>query len=203
MLDHVFTDAIAALREALEAALLEPLVIEERFHADVLLGDLSWQTAYSLPGEGEPPRVQADIVLEWSTWSQTAYRSWRVGEAVTDRPRIAVEVVLRVQRLRHQPEPQKVLAALPNHDPLLGRVRLERSGPRVEIAYDIGLDDAEHAIEVGYEGTYEFEEDTLADPAMLDEHFNQIGGWVTSTLVRLGDLDLEYLPPDPDEDEQP
>ncbi len=196
MLDHVFTDAIAALREALEAALLEPLSVEERFHADVLLGDLSWQTSYCLPGEGLPPRVQADILLEWSTWSQANYRSWRLGEPTSDRPRIAVEIVLRVQRLRHQPDPAQIQAILPDESSPMGKVRLARSGPRVEIAYDGGLEEPEHAIEFGFEGIYEFDEATLTDPAMLDEHFASIGGWATSTLVRLGDLDLEYLPPD-------
>ena len=42
MLDHVFTDAIGALRDALEKALLERQAFEERFQADVLLGDVTW-----------------------------------------------------------------------------------------------------------------------------------------------------------------
>ena len=41
---------------------------------DFLLGDVSWETTYGLPGEGLPPRVQADITLGWPTWAQTAYR---------------------------------------------------------------------------------------------------------------------------------
>jgi hypothetical protein len=202
MLDHVFTDAIASLREVLEAAMLEPQAVEERFHGDVLLGDLAWQTSYSLPGEGSPPRVQADIVLEWPTWSQSAYRSWRIGDQWGDPPRITVEIVLRLQRLRHQPVPDKVLPALPALSASVGSTRLERSGPRIEIAYDTDLSDPEHAIEVSYEGTYELDEATLADPALLDEHFSSMGGWIASTLVRLGDLDLEFLPPD-EEESQP
>ena len=39
MLDHVFTAAIGALRDALEAALLERMAPEERFQVDVLLGE--------------------------------------------------------------------------------------------------------------------------------------------------------------------
>ena len=27
-----------------------------------------------------------------------------------------------------------------------------------------------------------------------------LGGWIASTLVRLGDLKFEFLPPDPDDD---
>ena len=46
----------------------------------------------------------------------------------------------------------------------------------------------QHAIEVSYEGAYELDEPRLADGSMLDDHFNTLGGWVSSTLVRLGDL---------------
>ena len=84
MLDHVFTDAIGALRDALEKALLERQAFEERFQADVLLGDLTWETSYSLPGEGIAPRVRCDITLEWLTWSQTAYRSWYIEEELPE-----------------------------------------------------------------------------------------------------------------------
>jgi hypothetical protein len=40
MLDHVFTDAIGALREAFEGAFLERQAFEEHFQSDVLLGHL-------------------------------------------------------------------------------------------------------------------------------------------------------------------
>ena len=36
----------------------------------------------------------------------------------------------------------------------------------------------------------------LADGAELDEHFGDLGGWVSGALVRLGDLKLEYRPVD-------
>ena len=74
MLDHVFSDAIGALREALESARLERQGLEERFHSDMLLGNVTWETSYVLPGEGNPPRVQCDLTLDWPTWSQTSYR---------------------------------------------------------------------------------------------------------------------------------
>lgn len=66
--------------------------------------------------------------------------------------------------------------------------------------YGATLDDVEYAIEVGYEGLYELSEETLADgtTGVLDEHFGAMGGWISSILVRLGDLKLVYLPPDPD-----
>ncbi|MFN0092674.1 MAG: hypothetical protein ACKVWR_20765 [Acidimicrobiales bacterium] len=201
MLDHVFTDAIGALRDVLEIARLERQAIEERFQADILLGDLVWQTSYGLPGEGSPPRVQADITLEWPTWAQTAYRSWTIGEQFTESPRISIEVVLRMQRLVGQPDPALVLAVLPETSTLIGPTPLERSGVRIEIGYDSELDNCEYAIEVGYEGSYELDEPTLADAALLDEHFSAMGGWISSTLVRIGDLKFEYLPPDEEDDD--
>ena len=202
MLDHVFTDALAALRDVLENALLEPQVIEERLHADVLAGDLTWQTAYSLPGEGNPPRVQADLTLEWSTWSQASYRSWRMGEPPGEAPRIGIEIVLRVQRLRAAPDPETVLAVVPASTVEVGPVQLERTGPRIEAAWDGVLPQPEHAIELSYEGSFELDEATLADAGQFDGHFSAMGGWIASTLVRLADLDLDFLPPDEEENAQ-
>src|SRR5438067_2090491 len=84
MLDHVFMGAIDALRQAFEGSLLERQAMDERLQVDILLGDVAWETSYSLPGEGLPPRVVAEVSLEWPTWSQASYRSWRVGEAEGD-----------------------------------------------------------------------------------------------------------------------
>ena len=100
MLDHVFTDAIAALRDAFETAFLERQAFEEHFQVDVLLGDLTWETSYGLPGEGLPPRVVAHITFDWPTWSQTSYRRWYIDEVFDEPPAIEIEIVLRVQRLR-------------------------------------------------------------------------------------------------------
>jgi len=201
MLDHVFTDAIGALRDTFENALLDRLAFEERFQADVLLGDLTWETSYGLPGEGSPPRVRADITLDWPTWAQSAYRSWYIGEPFEEGPRIEIEIVLRIQRLATQPDPAVVLAALPAESPPIGTEPLERSGPTLETIYGRDLDDAEFAIEVSYEGSYELDEDTLADGSTLDKHFAAMGGWIASTLVRLGDLQLDYLPAEEEGDE--
>jgi hypothetical protein len=201
VLDHVFTDAIGALRDALENALLERQAFEERFQTDVLLGDLTWETSYGVPGEGLPPRVRADLTLEWPTWSQTAYRSWYLDEELTEPPRIEIEVIVRIQRLVHAPDPRRVLDALPTESPSIGGESLVRSGPTVETVSSADLTETEHAIEVSYEGGYELDEQVLADGSILDDHFSSMGGWISSTLVRLGDLDFEFLPPlekDPD-----
>jgi hypothetical protein len=196
MLDHVFTDAIGALRDAFENALLERQAFEERFHVDVLLGDMTWETSYGLPGEGLPPRAQADITLEWPTWAQTAYRSWYIGEPFDEGPRIEVEIVLRVQRLRTLPDPRQLLAVLPEQSPAIGAEHLERSGPTLETTYrDTDLTEPEYAIEVSYEGSYELDEATLADGSILDDHLSAMGGWISSTLVKVGDLPFDHLPP--------
>ena len=198
MLDHVFTDAIGALRETFENALLDRLAFEERFQADVLLGDLTWETSYGLPGEGSPPRVRADITLDWPTWAQSAYRSWYIGEPFDEGPCIEIEIVLRIQRLADQPDPKVILAALPEASPAIGQEVLERSGPTVETIYGSDLADAEFAIEVSYVGSYELSEDTLKDGAILDTHLAAMGGWIASTLVKLGDLPVTYRQPDDD-----
>lgn len=195
MLDHVFTDAIGALRDAFEQALLERQAFEERFQADVLLGDLTWETSYGLPGEGLPPRVRADVSCVWPTWSQTAYRSWYVDEELGDPPRIEIEIVLRMQRLATSPDPEVVLDALPVTGPSIGDEPLVRSGPTCEAIHGHDLTHVEYAIEVSYEGVYELDEEALADGSALDEHFSALGGWIASHLVRLGDLPLSWLPP--------
>ncbi len=201
MLDHVFTDAIGALRDALEKAMLERQAFEERFQADVLLGDVTWATSYGLPGEGMPPRVQADLTLDWPTWSQTAYRSWYLEEEFNEPPRIEIEVGFRIQRLESTPNLDDVLASLPSFSAKIGTDMLVRSTLTVEQAHSLApestdLSDNEFSIEVTYEGSYELDESTLADGSELDRHFGAMGGWIASTLVRLGDLKCEFLPPD-------
>ncbi|MDQ1424973.1 MAG: hypothetical protein QOD72_2471 [Acidimicrobiaceae bacterium] len=197
MLDHVFTDAITALREAFEAAFLERQAFEEHFQVDVLLGDLSWETSYGLPGEGQPPRVVAHVTFDWPTWSQTAYRRWYLDEVFDEAPAIEMEIVFRVQRLKGVPDPDPYLAMLPPQSPAIGAETMERAAPTVEIQYD-DTEATSHAVEITYEGLYELAEETLADGSsrLLDEHFGALGGWIASMLVRLGDLGVEYLPPE-------
>jgi hypothetical protein len=199
MLDHVFTDAISALREAFEAALLERQAFEEHFTSDVLTGDLTWETSYGLPGEGLPPRVEAHVTLSWPSWSQTAYRRWYLDEDLDEAPGIELEIAMRVQRLSAPPDPRAVLDVLPPQSPPIGIEGLERSGPTIESAFAAdSFDDVAYAIEVSYEGLYVLNEETLADGSSktLDEHFAAMGAWISSMLVRLGDLRLVYLPPE-------
>lgn len=188
MLDHVFADAIGALRSALEMAMLERQAVEERFTTDALLGDTRWETSYSIPGEGIPPRVQADITLQWPTWSQTAYRSWFLTGELAEVPAIDAEVVIRAQRLASPPDPAEVLAVVPEASPVMGRNMLERvEGATVETIFADDLTTAEYAIEVNFTGQFELHTDVLADGNLLDEIFSAAGGWISGTLIRLSD----------------
>lgn len=190
MLDHVFTDAISALREAFEAAFLERQPFEEHFQSDVLLGDLTWETSYGLPGEDNPPHVVAHITFDWPSWSQTAYRQWYVEEVLDRLPAIEIEIVFRVQGLVEPLDPAAVFAIAPEASPLLGDGRLERAGVTAETAFLEPGEAPEHAVEATYEGLYELAEATLDDGAstILDEHFGALGGWIAATLVKLADL---------------
>jgi hypothetical protein len=196
VVDHLLLSAIGALRRALENSLLERHAAEEHLHVDILLGDIEWETSYSLPGEGLLPRVRVDIALNWSTWSQSAYRSWTIGEAGEEPPDLLVELSVRLQRLRTAPDVAAVLVHLPESSPVLGTDALERAAPSVEVAYDSDLTVVEAAVDVPYEGVYTVEDAVLENPALLDEHFAPLGGWLASALVRLTDLPLDFLPPE-------
>lgn len=192
MLDHVFTDAIGALRDALEQALLERTSADEHFQIDVLTGDTTWETSYGLPGERTPARARADITLDWPTWSQSAFRSWMQAEEPDDEPRIEISIVLRVQGLASLPDPAVTIGALPTQSDPIGEVTLGRTAPTVETAYTDDLAPTGHAIEFAFEGSYELDDTTLTDGSLLDGHFATMGTWIASMLVTLGDLPLEY-----------
>jgi hypothetical protein len=199
MLDHVFTDAIGALRDAFEGAFLERQAFEEHFQSDVLLGDLTWETSYGLPGEGSPPRVVSHITLDWPSWSQAMYRRWYLEETLVELPAIEIEIVFRVQRLAEQPDHRQVLTLTPATSPIIGNAGMERAGLATEISHPLDSSGkVEYALEVTYEGLYDLAEETLADGAstLLDNHFGALGGWIAATLVKLGDLTLAYLPPE-------
>ncbi len=190
MLDHVFIDAISALRDAFDAAFLERQPFEEHFQSDVLLGDLTWETTYGLPGEGLPPHVVAHITFDWPSWSQTAYRQWYVDEVLDRQPAIEIEIVFRVQNLGAAADPAAVFRLTEPSSPLIGNDRLERAGVTLETSFADAGEVPEHAVEVTFEGMYELAEDALADGAsrLLDEHLGALGGWIAATLVKLADI---------------
>ncbi len=203
MIDHILLDVIGAFRDAFEAALLEQQAVEERFQVDVFLGDVSFETSYSLPGESVVPRIRADLSLDWPTWSQSAYRSWSIGEPPAEPPEIIVEIALRLQRLVVPPDPLLALAALAGDAPELGSGRLERAAPTVEQVFEtLPAGDgrlsgsSSCALEIPYQGTVRLEEPLLEEPSKLDAQISGVARWVASALVRLADLDLAFRPPE-------
>lgn len=192
MLDHVFTDAIGALHDALDEALLERTSPGEHFQIDVLSGDTTWETSYGLPGEHSPARIRADITLDWPTWSQSAFRSWMQGDEPDDEPQIEISIVLRVQGLASLPDPSAATGALPAVSDPIGDITLARTAPTIETAYTPDLEPTSHALELGFEGCYELDDTALKDGSLLDDHFSTMGTWIASMLVTLGDLPLEY-----------
>jgi hypothetical protein len=197
VLDHVFTDAIGALREAFDKAFLERQAFEEHLQSDVLLGDLVWTTSYGLPGEGQPPRVVAHVTFTWPSWSQATYRAWYVEETFHESPVIELEVVFRVQRLVSAPDSTLIGSAVAASSPSLGGESLTRENITIEhITPSDTRQPAQHGAELVYQGVYALAEATLADGtnSVLDEHFGTLGGWVAATLVKLGDLAFDYHP---------
>ena len=196
MIDHILLDVIGAIREAFEGALLEQQAVEERFQVDVFLGDLSFETSYSLPGESNPARVRADLTLDWPTWSQSAYRSWSIGEPPAEPPELIVELAFRVQNLIGAPDHAKVVAVLDEEGPQLGAERLERTSPTLEQIFEPTSAEPIGALEVAYQGSLRLDDALLEDPSKLDDQIAALARWVASALVRLADLELPFRPPE-------
>ena len=201
MLDHILVELITRVRTAFENALLQRQAVEERFQVDVFLGDVSWETSYSLPGEEQPPRVRADISVDWPTWSQSIYRSWSIGEPPDDLPEAVMEITLRQQRLAGPPDLTAMLAVLPAESPAIAGEALVRTAPVLEQVMGAAGEPARFAVETTYQGSLLLEEATLEEPARLATPVEALAQWVASVLVRLADLDLVYLPPDPEHDQ--
>ncbi len=207
VLDHLLVELISVIRQSFDDALLERQAVEERFQVDVFLGDVSWETSYSLPGEEQPPRVRADLSVDWPTWSQTAYRTWSIGETPDELPEAVVEVALRLQRLAEEPPADKIVAALSPDPPTVGGEPLVRSGVTIEQLHAGQHPEGEGeepptrwAVEASFEGSVRFEEAHLEDPSTVEPLMGALARWVASNLVRLADLPFSFLPPDPDHD---
>jgi hypothetical protein len=198
MLDHVFTHLVSAHRNSFEAALLQRQAVEERFQVDVFLGDVSFETSYSLPGEERPARIRVDTSLDWPTWSQTSYRSWAIGDDPDEPPEVLVEIAFRVQGLDGVPDAELLLATLPESLLVLGEPLVR--GPATIEQMLLGGDGPECAIEVTYEGSCAIDEATLEDLSSLDEALAPLGREVASLLVRMGDLPFTFRPVDPVDD---
>jgi hypothetical protein len=202
VLDHLLIDVIGTIRASLDRALLQRQAVEERFQVDVFLGDVSWETSYSLPGEEQPPRVRADVSVDWPTWSQTSYRSWCIGEPPDELPEVVIEVALRVQRMAEAPDTEKVMAALPATGPLGEPADLVRAATTIEQVHSEagGAQGAlRWAVEATYEGSMRFSEHQLEEPSVLVPTFDDLTRWIASTLITLADLPFTFLPPGEDD----
>ena len=185
------------MRASFDRALLQRQAVEERFQVDVFLGDVSWETSYSLPGEEQPPRVRADISLDWPTWSQTSYRSWSIGEPPDELPEVVIEVALRVQRMAEEPDTEKVMSALPPTGPLGEPADLVRTATTIEQVRtdaDGGAGGLRWAAEATYEGSVRFSEQQLENPSTIEPVFDALTRWIASTLISLADLPFTFLP---------
>ncbi len=206
MFDHLLVDVIGTIRSAFDHALLQRQAVEERFQVDVFLGDVSWETSYSLPGEEQPPRVRADVSVDWPTWSQTSYRSWSIGEPPDEMPEVVIEVALRVQRMAEAPDTEKVMAALPLTGPLGDPMDMVRTATTIEQvrtdggAGSDGAPGTRWAAEATYEGSVRFSEHQLEEPAAIAPIFDGLTRWIASTLITLADLPFTFLPPGEDDD---
>jgi len=194
VLDHLLVDLIGTIRSSFDRALLQRQAVEERFQVDVFLGDVSWETSYSLPGEEQPPRVRADLSVDWPTWSQTSYRSWSIGEPPDEMPEIVIEVALRIQRLAAAPDTDQVLRALPEANHLLGVDALVRTATTIEQVH--AGEGVRWAVEATYEGSIRFSESQLEEPKEIEPVIDRLTRWIASTLITLADLPFSFLPPD-------
>jgi hypothetical protein len=205
VLDHLLVDLIGTVRSCCDRALLQRQAVEERFQVDVFLGDVSWETSYSLPGEEQPPRVRADISLDWPTWSQTSYRSWSIGEPPDELPEVVIEVALRVQRMAEAPDTEKVMTALPPTGPLGEPAVLIRTATTIEQVQTehTPLDEPDSptrwAAEATYEGSLRFNEQQLEEPSLLVPVFDELARFIASRLIALADLPFTFLPPGEDD----
>ncbi len=221
MLDHLLVDVIGSIRASFDRALLQRQAVEERFQVDVFLGDVSWETSYSLPGEEQPPRVRVDVSIDWPTWSQASYRSWSIGEPPDELPEVVIEVALRVQRMAEPPDTEKVMAALPATGPVGDPMDLVRTATTIEQVHSSADGPARDegtwgsvagaaqgaaarplrwAVEATYEGSLRFTDTQLEDPSTLEPTFDAMARWIASTLISLADLPFTFLPPGEDDD---
>lgn len=195
MLDHLFLRFIASLKTSLSSSMLERAGLEEQLHNDLMLGDLTFETSYSLPGEASPPHVRADLTVEWPTWSQGSYRSWTLGDGIEDPIEIVIEVALRFTGLSALPmTPQQLLTHLPRHSSQsILNAPMELQRVTIETSYDITTDDTELSAEVVYETTCVIDEQVIDDDERVQVAISQLTGWIASVLVQASDIPLTYL----------
>ncbi len=190
MLDHILLDFVANLKSSLESSMLEKAGVEERFQVDVWLGDISFETSYSLPGEDNPPTVRADISVEWPTWSQSNFRSWTLGEGFEEGADINVEIAIRAQHKRGSLVVDEYINSLPSHSPEMFSTRFELTSVSSESAYDPNSKEKENSLEFVFDATLHLDESFVEDALGLERELEPFGAWTASLLVKVSDLKL-------------
>ena len=158
MLDHVFTQLVAPTATPSRRALLQRQAVEERFQVDVFLGDVSFETSYSLPGEerpaADPGRHQPRLAhLEPDLLSELGHRrgARRAARGRSSRSPSGSRASTGCPRW-------PLLGVLPDHLDVLGDEPLPRGSTTVEQLLTEGQDRPECAIEVSYEGSCQLDE---------------------------------------------
>jgi hypothetical protein len=194
MLQHVLFDLIGFLRTSLKDAMLEGSGLDEQLHVDVLLGDITYETSASLPGEESPPHVRADVSLEWSTWAQSAYRSWTLGEGLEEPIEVVIEVALRVAGLRTGDMSASAFrASLPAQSPpILHGDALELRTVSAESSIDPDEDAEEFGLEAIYDVTLTLDEPELEHSETLTDPLRRLASWIASALVAASDLTARH-----------
>ena len=193
MLDHVIVEVVSAIKDALENSMLEFAELDEKFQFDIWQGDIRYKSSCTLPGEANPPKIRTDILLDWTTWSQSAYRSWWMGDGLSQLPTVGVEVRLRIQLLARQPDVDPLLPHLPEKVSLGKNFGLARADIRIESLQKHDRDSAIFAVEIVYLGSMRLIEKLLESPAELKEHIGAIGPWLASTMITLSDQPLDFV----------
>jgi hypothetical protein len=187
MIDHVLLEFIGAIKSVFEGAMLERSAVEERLQMDLTLGDVTFETTYSLPGEETPPRIRADISLEWSTWSQSAYRSWTLGDGLDSEIEIDAEIVLHVHTDRAV-ELDEMVARLEPRAPEVLRGIFALNGVATEEGIDLTEDLRQFGSEFIYQATLHLDEPLLEHSTQISRELEPLGTWLASQLVRLDDI---------------
>ncbi|MDA8115850.1 MAG: hypothetical protein M0000_00435 [Actinomycetota bacterium] len=192
MLDHVLLELVSVVREAVEDSMLEQSDLDERMLIDVWGGDIDYEASYTIPGEPEPPRVRADLSFAWSTFSQSAYRSWWMGQPLQDPPGVEMGVSFRLQMLDAAPDFDGALELFPEQATVGEVLTFERAGLLHSSFHEPQLGHVHHALEVPYRAELMLSEELLADPLALKAAIDPLGRWLASSLVGLADRYLQH-----------
>ena len=197
MLDHAFLDTIAAVQTSFEVALLERAAGEEQFQSDLLMGDLSFDTSYTLPGSADGrahhASIAVDAALLWNTFSQSALRSVMIGEEPEEAPVVGLEITFRVRHMSTPPEVAGVLATL-QRQPMLSLGGVKLAGPRAMLTttYSPNGDTESSILSVSFDEEVPLQTETIVEERGLEKLFADLGGWCAAQLVALSDYPFSF-----------